>query len=308
MDLSIDRDFPELASKFTGADARAAVGIASGDAVRRLNASGGNDGKSAAKAVTGYVERQGDGERADGCGDIVLHESVGFAESIGDSRAGFIAVKANVHIGEDIAVVLRGPAESQDSEAVIASETGARGVATESAHELEAQFLERISELLLLASFKLDICQFGTARHEPGSAVRVSGTHHWKIEKGRIVVRVVIFAAIRFVHDDIQPDGLYGAENSHSIPNQVNGADPERLGSVHGRFCFLTSMPISRLLTITINNSLDASVIAHAVKRAESITSIRKSFVYSMAMYCTPSTKLMTLFQLAAYRTWRSRK
>src|SRR5439155_580478 len=87
-------------------DARAAVGIASGDAVRRLNASGGNDGKSAAKAVTGYVERQGDGERADGCGDIVLHESVGFAESIGDSRAGFIAVKANVHIGEDIAVVL----------------------------------------------------------------------------------------------------------------------------------------------------------------------------------------------------------
>src|SRR5207237_568478 len=249
-----------------------------------------NDDESAAKAVTGYVERQGDGERADGCGDIVLHESVGFAESIGDSRAGyskayalvqddiaaavvlhesvgfaesigdsragFIAVKANVHIGEDIAVVLRGPAESQDSEAVIASETGARGVATESAHELEAQFLERISELLLLASFKLDICQFGTARHEPGRAVRVSGTHHWKIEKGRIVVRVVIFAAIRFVHDDIQPDGLYGAENSHSIPNQVNGADPERLGSVHGRFCFLTSMPISRLLTITINNSL----------------------------------------------------
>jgi len=70
----------------------------------------------------------------------------------------------------------------------------------------------------------------------------------------------------------------------------VNGADPERLGAVHGRFCFLTSMPISRLLTITINNSLDASVIAHAVKRAESITSIRKSFVYSMAMYCTPST------------------
>src|SRR5256884_311201 len=141
MDLSIDRHFPELASKFTGADARAAVGIASGDAVRRLNASGGNDGKSAAKAVTGYVERQGDGERADGCGDIVLHESVGFAESIGDSRAGFIAVKANVHIGEDIAVVLRGPAESQDSEAVIASETGARASRLDPATKSRARSL-----------------------------------------------------------------------------------------------------------------------------------------------------------------------
>src|SRR5207247_10523687 len=131
MDLSIDRDFPELASKFTGADARAAVGIASGDAVRRLNASGGNDGKSAAKAVTGYVERQGDGERADGCGDVVLHESVGFAESIGDSLAGCIAATADVHIGEDIGVVLRGPAAGDGRDAVIASETGARGVASE---------------------------------------------------------------------------------------------------------------------------------------------------------------------------------
>src|SRR6184192_1401781 len=86
MDLSIDRDFPELASKFTGADARAAVGIASGDAVRRLNASGGNDGKSAAKAVTGYVERQGDGERADGRGNILLPAGLSSSHSRSESR------------------------------------------------------------------------------------------------------------------------------------------------------------------------------------------------------------------------------
>lgn len=79
--------------------------------------------------------------------------------------------KANVDVSEDIAVILGGPSESQDSKAVVASEEGARGVARESLHKVETKLLERAAELLLLVGFKLHISQFGAARHEPSGTV-----------------------------------------------------------------------------------------------------------------------------------------
>src|SRR6267143_5652275 len=129
MDLAIDRDLPKLVDKLGVANARAAVSVASGDAVGRADASGGDGGESAALTVAADIEGQTRVERVDRIGDFFGDESVSIAKACGGFCAGSIVVKPNVDIGEDVLHVRFGSAERQNGKAVVASQEGARLVA-----------------------------------------------------------------------------------------------------------------------------------------------------------------------------------
>jgi hypothetical protein len=183
MDLAIDGNFPQLKGEFTVAHARAAVGVARRDAIGGEDARGGDGGERPAEAMASDVEREVGLKCADGIGDFLLNELIGFAEASGGASTRPIAIKADFDVVEDGSEVLGSAAEREDGEAFVARQEGAGPALAEGLQIGKAELLQPGTELRLLAGFELEVSELRAARHEPSGAVGVRSAHHRELEK-----------------------------------------------------------------------------------------------------------------------------
>src|SRR5260370_35281843 len=104
VDQAVNRHFPEFIGKFGGTDTRASEGVTGGDAVGRLNARGGDDGKGTAETMACDVERQAAIDLCDGCNEVAFYQGESFSKTCGVLSYGLrVALKANVDDGEELA-------------------------------------------------------------------------------------------------------------------------------------------------------------------------------------------------------------